>query len=203
MGGIMNLPKFLETSQKAFIILALISAMLFVPSVHADDQSILEEEKTISELVCTYKASDLVKVYGAKAGDFLRRTIHKFNWSKPKELAFSGYGPHSDTSPIYRFSEIIPENEPLSNSKGSNASNASRYANALDTLKRFGSKAKDLGSKARVLRSTAFVVVLPKAIKGATVIKIGATSVVVIVISAAGQEMYCYFTEDGDEETPE
>ena len=203
MGGIMNLPKFLETSQKAFIILALISAMLFVPSAHADDQSILEEEKTISELVCAYKASDLVKVYGAKAGDFLKRTINKFNWSKPKELAFSGYGPHSDTPPIYRFSEIIPENEPLNNSKGSNALDALRYENALNTLKRFGSKAKDLGSKAMVLGSTAFVVVLPKAIKGATVIKIGATSVVVIVISVAGQEMYCYFTEDGDEETPE
>ena len=189
--------------RNAILVMATAIAMLFAASAYAEEKPALEEDPTFSEWVCTYKVSDLVKVYGEKTGDFLKRTINKFKWSKPKELAFSGYGPHSDILPIYRFSRIYPEYALKNNSKTENSTNTSKYSNLIDKLKRLGSKAKDLVSKARIPRSTGFVIILPKAIKSATVIKIGTTSIIVIVTGVAGQELYCYFTEDSDEETPE
>lgn len=53
--------------------IAVMGAILLTPSTYADEQTSLEKETPFSELICTYKVTDLAKVYGAKTGNFLKK----------------------------------------------------------------------------------------------------------------------------------
>lgn len=72
-GGQMNWPSFIKSSQKSIIMIAVMGAILLTPSTYADEQTSLEKETPFSELICTYKVTDLAKVYGAKTGNFLKK----------------------------------------------------------------------------------------------------------------------------------
>ena len=59
--------------RNAILVMATAIAMLFAASAYAEEKQALEEDPTFSECVCTYKVSDLVKVYGEKTGDFFKK----------------------------------------------------------------------------------------------------------------------------------
>lgn len=61
--------------KNAILVMATAIAMLFATSAFAEEKPALEEDPTFSELICTYKVSDLVKSMAKRQAIFLKKQL--------------------------------------------------------------------------------------------------------------------------------